>query len=255
VAESDGVAVLVAVLEAVQPLVRSVVGEGPVDASAPRQVDPDGVPAPPLPSELRERKSSDAEDGRVPQLVPRLASVGTPGETSAVEHVDAYVGSSAEPTPASEPAKEPRPIAIAFARSREFDVDTLVRLASASAVGPEVVGVGVDPSGAAGCGCDADADVGTVARVPGPLAEVELLEGAVEPVVLALDAVIGSLDETVAGPAAPGVTDADPPAVDRCGSGAMFGCADTEGGSASAGLAQTKRSAKTAMSSRSFLIF
>jgi hypothetical protein len=52
-------------------------------------VDPDGVPAAPLPFELFEAKSSDTKDGLVPQLVPRLASVGTPGEASAVEHVDA----------------------------------------------------------------------------------------------------------------------------------------------------------------------
>jgi hypothetical protein len=251
--ESAGVAAP-PLLDAVQPLPRSVVGDGPADTSAARHVDPDGVPAPPLPSELLALKSSAAEVGWAPQLVPRLTSVGTPGEASAVEHVDAYVGSSAEPTPASEPANEPRPIAIRFARTRESEVDTVVRLASALAVGPEVVGVGVDPSGAAGSGCDADALVGTVAVVPGPVAEVVPLEGPVEPVVLLLDAVIGSLDEVVAGPASPGVTAADPPAVGRCGSGATFGCADTEGGSASAGLAQTTRSAKTAMSSMIFLI-
>jgi hypothetical protein len=52
-------------------------------------VDPDGVPAAPLLPEPFALKSSDAEDGDVPQLVPRLASVGTPGEASAVEQVDA----------------------------------------------------------------------------------------------------------------------------------------------------------------------
>jgi hypothetical protein len=78
----------VAPLEAVQPLPRSVVGDKPADASAPRHVDPDGVPAAPLPEPFA-LKSSDAEEGCVPQLVPRLASVGTPGVTSAVEHVEA----------------------------------------------------------------------------------------------------------------------------------------------------------------------
>jgi len=78
-----------ALLDAVQSSLRSAVGLVPAEASAPRHVDPDGVPAAPLPLELFEAKSSDTKDGFVPQLVPRLASVGTPGEASAVEHVDA----------------------------------------------------------------------------------------------------------------------------------------------------------------------
>jgi hypothetical protein len=186
-------------------------------------VDPDGVPAAPLLPEPFALKSSDAEDGTVPQLVPRLASVGTPGEASAVEHVEAYVGSSAEPTPASEPANEPRPVAIAFALTRESEVETLDRLASASAAGPDVVGAGVEPSGAEGLGCDAEAFVGTVALVPGPVAVVEPPDGEFGAAVFELEVVIGSLDVTVAGPALPGVADAEPPAVDPFGSGWMTG--------------------------------
>jgi len=73
----------------VHGLVRSAVGDGPADVLAPRHVDPDGVPAAPLPSARLAEKSSDAVDGPFPQLVPRLASVGTPGDASAVEQVAA----------------------------------------------------------------------------------------------------------------------------------------------------------------------
>ena len=79
----------VAPLGVVHALLKSVVGDGPADASAPRHVDPEGVPPAALPSEPFAEKSSDAEDGAFPQFVPRLASVGTPGDASAVEHVDA----------------------------------------------------------------------------------------------------------------------------------------------------------------------
>jgi hypothetical protein len=131
----------------VHVLLSSVVGDGPADVFATRHVDPEGAPAAPLPSDPFAEKSSEAEDGSVPQLVPRLTSVGTPGEASAVEHVEAMVGSSAEPTPASEPANEPVTVATAFARIPESVVETLVWLASASAEGPDVVGAGAEPSG------------------------------------------------------------------------------------------------------------
>ena len=64
-------------------------GDGPAEASARRHAEPDGVPDVPFPSELFAEKSSEAEDGSVPQLVPRLASVGMPGDASAVEQVEA----------------------------------------------------------------------------------------------------------------------------------------------------------------------
>jgi hypothetical protein len=184
--------------------------------------------------------------------VPRLALVGTPGDAPAVEHVEAYVGSSAEPIPASDPAKEPRAVAIAFARTRESEVETVVRLVSAFADGPDVVGAGADPSGADGLGCDAA--IGAVAVVPGPVADVEPREGVLGPVVFELDAVIGSLDATVAGPAVPPVAEADPPAVELWVSGRTSGCAVRAGPSARARAPQAFRRTITMTSSRSFLI-
>jgi hypothetical protein len=205
----------------VQLLSSSLVGDGPADAFATRHVDPDGVPAAPLPFEPFAEKSSEAADGCVPQLVPRLTSVGTPGDASAVEHVDAKVGSSAEPMPASEPANEPVTVAIALARIPESVALTLVWLASASAEGSDVVACGTDPSGADGC--DADPLTGALADVPGPVAEVEPCVGVLGPVVLEFVAVIGSLDPTVAGPALPPLAEVDPPMVELCVSGRTSG--------------------------------
>jgi hypothetical protein len=233
-------------------LLRSAVGDGPAEASARKHADPDGVPDAPFPSELFAEKSSEADEGSVPQLVPRLASVGTPGDASAVEHVEARVGSSADPMPAIEPANAAVASASAIARTRESEAVTLVRLVSASAAGPDVVGA--DPSGAEGFGCDADAPVGTVASVPGPVAEVEPCAGDPGAPVFELEAVTGSLDATVAGPASPPVADADPPTVELCGSGRTSGCADNAGPSASAWKPTTLSSAITATSSSSFLI-
>jgi hypothetical protein len=234
-------------------LLRSAAGFGPAEASARKHEEPDGVPDVPLPSELVAEKSSKADDGSAPQLVPTLASVGTPGDASAVEQVEAYVGSSAEPTPASDPQNEPVALAIAFARTPRSVLETLVRLASAAADGPDVVGAGGDPLGADGFGCDADAPVGTLARVPGPLAVVE--PRAADPgAVFELDALTGSLDDTVAGPTLPGTADADPPAAGACGSGRSSGCAESAGPSASARRPKTLKSAITATSSMIFLI-
>lgn len=238
-----------------QLLVRSVVGDAPADARAPRQDDAEGLPPPPpLPSALLAEKSSDADDGALPQLVPRLASVGRPGVASAVEQVEAYVGSSAEAIPAARPANAPVAVATAFTRTREPEVETLLRLVSALAAGPDVVGVGADPSGVDGLGCDADPVAGTVALVPGPAAEVEPRAGAFGAAVFELDAVIGSLVAMVAGPALPPLADADPPAVDPAGSGWRFGSAETVGSAASAPFPQTPSKAMTAMSSSSFFI-
>jgi hypothetical protein len=78
----------------VQPLSSSLVGDGPADAFATRHVEPHGVPAAPLRFEPFAEKSSEAADGCAPQLVPRLTSVGTPGEASEVKQVEAKVGSS-----------------------------------------------------------------------------------------------------------------------------------------------------------------
>jgi hypothetical protein len=239
---------------AVQVLPKSVVGDGPADAFAPRHVDPEGPPEAPLLSAPFAEKSSDAADGPVPQLVPRLASVGTPGEASAVEQVEAFVGSSAEPIPAADPPNAPVAVTTAFARTRESDVEALVRLAFTFAAGPEVVGAGADPSGAEGLGCDADAVVGAVALVPGPVAEVEPRAGALGEPVFELDAVIGSLDASVAGPALPPPAEADPPAVEPAGSGRTSGWAETTGSPARARFPHTLRIAMTATSSSSLLI-
>ena len=242
-----------AALCAVQDELRSLVGEGPADAFASKHAEPDGDPAAPLPSEPLVEKSSDAEDGWVPQFVPRLASVGTPGDASPVEHVDRYVGSSAEPTPAIDPASEPVTVATAFARTRESEVDTDDRLASALAVGPDVVGA--EPSGADVPGFDGDAVVGTVAVVPGPAAEVEPVAGLLGPAVFELDAVIGSLDAKVAGPALPPFAEAAPPACELCVSGLTSGCAVSVGLSAKARSPQTFRNATVRTRPNSFLIF
>jgi hypothetical protein len=235
-------------------LSRSVVGVGPADAFATRHVDADGVPAAPLPSVSFAEKSSDADDGCVPQLVPTLRLVGTPGVASAFEQVEAKVGSSAEPNPASEPANEPVPVAIAFARIPESSAEAFVRLASASADGPYVVGVGAEPSGADGSGCDDEAFSGALAVVPGPVAEAEPCEGVPGPVVFELVALTGSLVATVAGPAFPPSAKADPPTVELCASGRTSGCAETAGPSARARPPDTFRSAITAKISMSFLI-
>jgi hypothetical protein len=200
-------------------------------------------------------KSSDADDGAVPHAVPRLTSVGTPGEASAVEQVVAFVGSSAEPIPATDPPNAAVAVATASARTPESEVEIFVWLASTVADGPNVVGVGVEPSGAAGSGSDADAVVGTVAVVPGAVAVVEPLDSSVERAVLELDTMIGSLDPIVAGPALPPPAEADPPAVEPFVPGWMFGCADTLGPSARAGCAPTQRIARVAVNSSSFLIF
>ena len=239
---------------AVHELVRSVVGDVPAEVFAPRHVDPEGPPPAPLLSEAFAEKSSDAEEGAVPQLVSSLASVGTPGDASVVEHVEALVGSWAEPIPAAHAPNAPVAVATVFARMRESDVETLDRLASAFAAGPDVVGAGADPSGAEGLGCDADADVGALALVPGPLAEIQLRAGAFGAPVFELDAVIGSLDATVAGPAPPPLAEADPPAVEPAGSGRTSGCTETTGSAAKARAPHTLRIATTARSWSSFLI-
>jgi hypothetical protein len=207
----------------VQVVSSPVVGLVPADPLAIKHADPEGPPAAPLPSEPFAPKPSEAEDGCVPQFVPRLALVGTPGDASAVEQVEAFVGSCAEPNRSTAPANDPVAVAIAFARTRESEVDTLDRLASAFADGPEVVGVGVDPSGADGFGWETAAFVGAVARVPGAVADVDPREDVPGAALFELDTPTGSLDAMVAGPTLPGVADAEPPAVEPFGSGWMMG--------------------------------
>lgn len=233
--------------------VSAVVGEGPAEALAPRHVDPDGSPAAALPSVPFAEKSSDAVEGPLAQLVARLTSVGTPGEASAAEHVDRKVGSSAPPTPLTDPPKAFVPVAMRFTRARESDSETVLLLASASVVGPDVVGLGAEPSGAAGSGCAAHAFVGAVAVVPGPVAVVVLPGWVFEPVVFELDAVIGWVELTVAGPALPPLAEADPPTVESSWLGRTSGSAETVGGSARATPPHTFKQAMSAVISRSFL--
>jgi hypothetical protein len=68
-------------------------GVVPADPFARKHADPEGPPLPPLPSAPLAPACSEAVVGCVPQLVPRLALVGTPGAASAVEQVEAFVGS------------------------------------------------------------------------------------------------------------------------------------------------------------------
>jgi hypothetical protein len=95
---------------------------------------------------------------------------------------------------------------------------------------------------------------GTVALVPGPVAVVEPVEGRPGAVEFELDAAIGSLEETVAGPASPPLAEPDPPAVEPCAPGRMSGSAENVGLSASARLPDTLNRAMTAMSLSSFVI-
>ncbi len=96
---------------AAHELPKSIVGDKSTDVFASKHADPEGLPAAPLPSVPLADKSSDADDGLFPHVVPRLASVGTPAEASAVEQVEACVGSSTEPIPAADPANEPVAVA------------------------------------------------------------------------------------------------------------------------------------------------
>ena len=219
-----------------------------------RHADPDGVPPAPLPSAPLTEKSSAAVDGPLPHIVPTLASVGTPGDASAVVHVDAKVGSSNDPRPLADPANDPVALASVRALTRESDVETLVSLASASAVGPLVVVDGAAGSGAVVLGCDGDTFAGALAVVPGPLAEDDPPAGPLGEELVELDAVTGSLDATVAGPTFPPSAETDPPAVDPDGSGRTSGCAEIGRSSANATPPPRSSSAMTVMISISLFL-
>jgi hypothetical protein len=237
----------------VQGVPTLLVGEGPADAFAVKHAAPAGPPPVPLPSAPFADKLSEADDAWSPHIVPRLASVGTPGEASAVEHVEARVGSCADPIPAADPPNAPVTSARRFARTRESELETFVWLVSAFAVGPD--GVGADPSAAEGSGWVVAVVTGAVAVVPGPCADVELCEGPLCAVVFELDPVIGWLVANVAGPALPPFAAADPPAVEPFASGRTSGCAARPGPSARAVFPRAPRSARIAtISSRSCLI-
>ena len=249
-ANVDGVALLWSPQAA---LIWPVAGT-PAEVPATRHADPEGVPAALLPPVPPTEKSSDAVDGPLPHIVPTLASVGTPGDASAVLHVDAKVGSSNDPRPVADPAKAPVAMARIRALIRESDVETLLWLASALAAGPVVVADGTARSGAVVLGCAGDTFAGALAVVPGPLAEVDPAALPLGVPLVELEAVTGSLDATVAGPTVPPSTDADPPAVEPCGSGRTSGRTEIVGSSANATLPPRSRSAMTVMISSTLLI-
>ena len=249
-ANVDGVALLWSPQAA---LIWPVAGT-PAEVPARRHADPEGVPAALLPPTPATEKSSDAVDGPLPHIVPTLASVGTPGDASAVLHVDAKVGSSNDPRPLADPAKAPVAMARIRALIRESDVETLLWLASALAAGPVVVADGTARSGAVVLGCAGDTFAGALAVVPGPLAEVDPAAVPLGVPLVELEAVTGSLDATVAGPTVPPSTDADPPAVEPCGSGRTSGRTEIVGSSANATLPPRSRSAMTVMISSTLLI-
>jgi hypothetical protein len=89
----------------------------PPDAPATRQEEAEGFPLAP-PAEA----CSDAVDGALPHIVPRLALDGTPGDASALVHVDALLGSSAATSPAEAP-NAPRAVDRFVARTREPEVE------------------------------------------------------------------------------------------------------------------------------------
>src|SRR2546430_4652819 len=171
-ANVDGVALLWSHAALIWPVAGT-----PAEVPARRHADPEGVPAALLPPTPATEKSSDAVDGPLPHIVPTLASVGTPGDTSAVLHVDAKVGSSNDPRPLADPAKEPVAKARIRALIRESDVETLLWLASALAAGPVVVADGTARSGVVVLGCAGDTFAGALAVVPGPPAEVDPAAG------------------------------------------------------------------------------
>jgi hypothetical protein len=111
-------------------------GATPADALAVEHDDAAGVPPAPLPFALFAAEFSETVDGWPPHAVPRLAFVGTPGAASAVVHVDAFVGSCAEPTRRSDAPAAPVARDRILARRRESDIETSLWLVSPLAVGP-----------------------------------------------------------------------------------------------------------------------
>jgi hypothetical protein len=232
---------------------RSAVAGTPAEVPARRHADVEGEPPAPLLFGPPVAKSSAAVDGAPPHIVPRLASVGTPGDAPASAHRDALVGSCADPTPLAAPANEPVAVVLVFARAREFAVERLVRLASAFADGPVVVTEGTFASGAAVFGCAADAPAGALAAVPGPRADVAV-DGAPGAAVVEVDAVTGSLGAKAAGPIVPRSAETVPPTSGLCGSGCTTGVPVTVGVAASDAPPPRKRIAPTVRISSSLFI-
>jgi hypothetical protein len=205
----------------------------------------EGAPLAPFPFAPFAAESSETLVRSLPHAVPRLASVGMPGVAPAVVHVDAFIGSCAEPTPAADAPAAPVALDRIIACRRLSDVETVVRLVSASAVGPLVFG-----SGAVASGADGDAVVdpaaGALALAPGPLAVVDAFDLPLGAGVVPLESVTGSLDEMTAGPSAPPLAVAVPPAAGRSGLGRTSGWSNSPGSPASATLPPRFRNAMTA---------
>jgi hypothetical protein len=205
----------------------------------------DGVPAAPLPLAPFAAESSDTLVGASPHAVPRLAVVGVPGDTPAVEQVDAFVGSCADPkSPADAPAA---PVARdrSVARTPESVVVMLDRLASASAVGPLVCGAGALPFGADGL-VVVEVVAGALALVPGALAVVDPRDAPLGAGAAPVVTVAGSLDEMTAGPTLPPLAVAVPPAAGCSGPVGAEGWTESPGSPASAALPPKWSSAITA---------
>jgi len=113
-------------LGSVQALLIWPVAGTPAEVPAKRHADAEGAPAAPLSSAPPTENSSAAVDGPLPHIVPTFASVGTPGDASAVVHVDAEVGSWSDPRPLADPPNEPVAVVCVRALIRESDVETLV---------------------------------------------------------------------------------------------------------------------------------
>jgi len=226
-------------------------GETPADALAVKQDDADGVPAP-FPPALFAAESSETVDGvPPPHALLRLTFVGAPGAASAFKHVDAFVGSWADPrSPADAPAA---PVAreMIVACTPESDVQTRVWLVSALAVGPLVCGAGAPVPGAAGLVVVVVA-TGALALVPGALAVVDELDVPFGCGAVPLEAVTGSLDETAAGPTVPPLAVAVPPATGWSVLGRTSGWSNSRGSSANAAVPPRWSSAITARIWKSF---
>jgi hypothetical protein len=205
----------------VQLLSSSLVGDGPADALATRHVDPDGVPAAPLPFEPFAEKSSEAADGCVPQLVPRAHVRGHAGRRLR-GRAGRGKGRVFRGPDACERAGERASRGRNRGRSDPGVGGSDARLAR----------VGIRRRSrrrrfrhrSIRCGWLRCRSVHRYRRRRArPVAEVDPFVGVLGPVVLELVAVTGSLDATVAGPALPPLAEVDPPMVELCVSGRTSG--------------------------------
>jgi len=211
-------------------LPRPAEGVVPTDALAVEQEDAAGVPAAPLPLAVFAAESSETVDGVPPHAVPRLAVVGTPGAASAVVHVDALVGSCADPTRRSDtpaaPVARDRIVARSFLSCNEN-----VALARVATCGRSTrLGIRCAAVGRSRrirrrrrCGRRRARSRARGAR-GGRRARAAARCGDVP-----LERITGSLDVMMAGPTVPGVSAAVPPAAGRSVLGRRSGVSDSAG--------------------------